>query len=76
MNEVAGLAETVTKCSCERPSIVTMDYDKATPSKKGPYVLARRINRVCTRCWAHWFGAPGKVKRFTKAEWDEWVEAA
>lgn len=64
------------KCSCHRPSVVVMDYDKATPSKRGPYTFSRRINRVCTTCWTHWFGPVGKVKRYTREAWDKWLEAA
>jgi hypothetical protein len=60
---------------CDRPRVVTMDYDMEIASKNGSFVSARRLNRVCTRCWVHWFGVPGKVKRYTKAEWDKWMNS-
>jgi hypothetical protein len=55
---------------CKRPQVCNLDYQKATPTKAGPYRLSSRVNRVCTSCWTHWFGAPTKVRTFSKEEWD------
>ena len=62
----------MTDC-CKRPAIVTMDYTKATPTEAGPFALAPMVNRVCTSCWAHWFGPEGAVSRYMRAEWDAQV---
>jgi len=35
-----------------------------------------KVNRVCTRCGAHWFGKEGEVKQYTSKEWDALLEAA
>lgn len=60
-------------CKCARPAIQTMDYNKVSPADwDNP---EPRINRVCSKCWSHWFGAPGAVKFFTKSEWDKQVAA-
>lgn len=57
---------------CKRPSIANMDYVKHSPeSDPEP-----RVNRVCMRCWTHWFGPTDAVEKFTKREWDAQLEAA
>jgi len=51
-----------------------MDYDKFSPSPKGHWTKkVRMVNRVCTHCWRHWFGPVGRVRQFTKAQWDKWI---
>jgi hypothetical protein len=32
-----------------------------------------KINRVCLKCWAHWFGVDGDVKKFTSKEWESYI---
>lgn len=62
----------LTPCKCPKPAIQTMDYPKMILDEPGR--TERRINRVCSRCWSHWFGPPNAVKLFTKREWDAWIE--
>jgi hypothetical protein len=52
---------------CVRPSVVTMDY-----TADG----VRKTNRCCTKCYTHWFGAPGEVREYTRKEWDGLMETA
>ena len=56
------------KC-CNRPSIHTMDYLWPLFPSDGEQKVTK-INRVCTNCFAHWFGVEGEVKQYTRAEWD------
>lgn len=56
---------------CPRQEIANMDYLKASPINW--YNSEIRINRVCLKCWTHWFGSEGEVKMFTKQEWDQWI---
>jgi hypothetical protein len=66
----------MTAC-CAKPAICTMDYDKFSPSSKGHWTTPKRmVNRVCTHCWTHWFGPESKVRQFTRAQWDKWINAA
>lgn len=59
---------------CEKPLICTMDYPKPLKTKTGAWAeTMTMVNRVCTKCWTHWFGAPGKVKRYARAEWDAYI---
>lgn len=58
---------------CAKPAIQTMDYVRHAPGDwDNP---EPRVNRVCIRCWAHWFGPPEAVRQFTRAEWDAYVSA-
>ena len=57
---------------CDRPQVETMDYWKASPADWDH--PEKRINRVCSRCWTHWFGPVDAVRRYTREEWDEWIE--
>ena len=64
----------LTPCGCRRPAVQTMDYKKYSPddwSNPEP-----RINRVCLKCWAHWFGPPDAVKFYTSKEWDAWISSS
>lgn len=46
-----------------------MDYDKVSPANWGrPF---RRINRVCLKCWTHWFGPVSSVVMYTRQQWDD-----
>lgn len=54
---------------CRRQAITTMDYQKGWFSD-GAEV---RVHRMCLTCYRHWFGPPGEVKEFTRAEWDAWL---
>lgn len=53
---------------CDRPAIATMDHVKGYTGQE-----QRMVNRCCTRCWAHWYGPEGSVRRYSRAEWDVWV---
>jgi len=67
----------LTPCACRSPAICTMDYDKYSPSPKGHWTAPQAmVNRVCTKCWAHWFGPVGAVKVYTVKEWDSYMKAA
>jgi len=68
MNAIQGFAP-----CCDRPQIQTMDYDKFSPDEWNH--PDKRINRICSRCLAHWFGPVGAVKFYTRAEWDCWIGA-
>lgn len=66
MNEKGETAGSAFVC-CRRPAIVIMDYSSDWHNPE------RRINRVCTHCWTHWFGAPTAVRQYTKKEWDDYI---
>ncbi len=59
---------------CARPSIQPMDYK--FPIFANPDEQVTKINRICLRCFAHWFGVDGDVKQYTRKEWDELMEHA
>lgn len=63
----------LTPCKCARPAIATMDYMKHSPDNWNQ--PEPRINRVCSRCWTHWFGPPEAVQMFISKEWDAYVAA-
>jgi hypothetical protein len=66
----------MTTC-CAKPAICTMDYDKLSPSPKGHWTKSgRRVNRVCTNCWTHWFGPENAVMQYTRQQWDNYVGSA
>lgn len=58
----------LTPCKCAKPAIAIMDYDKRSPDDWS--MPQPRINRACTKCWAHWFGPPDAVRFYTSKEWD------
>ena len=66
------------KTCCAKPTVCVMDYDKFSPSPDGCFWMegGRRINRVCTHCWTHWFGSPKRVRKFTQAQWAKWINAS
>lgn len=64
---------TLQPCKCSKPAIQTMDYDKVSPANWN--IPEPRINRVCLKCWAHWFGPPSAVQFFSKAEWETAINA-
>ena len=35
-----------------------------------------KINRICLKCYKHWFGVEGDVREFTRKEWDDYVSGA
>lgn len=59
---------------CKRPSVATMDYFSHTPddwNRPQP-----KVNRVCLRCYTHWFGTPDAVTQYTRKEWDSYIGVA
>lgn len=42
---------------CPKPNINSM-------------MKAPDVNAVCCNCGVHWYGVAGKVRRFTRQEWD------
>lgn len=40
-------------------------------------LLTRRndelVNRLCLRCKTHWYGRKGKVKEYTRKEWEQYI---
>lgn len=61
----------MTPCECANPAICTMDYDKYSPAPEGHWSAPQRMaNRVCTKCWAHWFGQVGSVVQYTRTQWN------
>lgn len=66
-----GADSVLTPCGCPKPTIARMDYMKHSPDDwNNP---EPRVNRACTRCWAHWFGPPSAVQCYTRKQWDEFV---
>ncbi len=57
---------------CQNPAIAIFDYKWPLWSNIGSQEL--RINRVCTRCYAHWTGPVNSIKKYTKAEWSEQMD--
>lgn len=53
---------------CPRPSVATMDHTKGQRGEE-----TRMVNRCCTRCFTHWYGPEGAVRRYSRQEWDAWV---
>lgn len=53
---------------CPRPAVATMDHIKGYTGEE-----RRMVNRCCTRCYTHWYGPEGAVRRYSRAEWDAWV---
>lgn len=60
---------------CVNPAISILDYMWPLFTDKGD-IRELRINRVCTRCYAHWAGPVDSVKQFTKAEWSKYIDDA
>lgn len=58
-------------CLCANPSVATMDHIKGFRED-----AENIINRCCTKCSTHWYGKLGDVKKYTKNEWDKWIESA
>lgn len=59
---------------CKKPAIENMDYFNHSPGDW--HNPDPRVNRVCTKCFAHWFGTPDSVRQFTRKEWDAELETA
>lgn len=60
------------KC-CDRQSLAIMDHKWPlfVNNDEGRIV---KVNRMCMRCYTHWAGNEGDVKKFTKAEWNALIE--
>lgn len=54
---------------CSRPAIAVMDYERLMPGG----LVSSRVHRVCTRCFAHWFGSPGRIRKYRRKEWDSLI---
>lgn len=59
------------KC-CAFQAVASLDHtvfhtDKTTED---------RVNRICLKCGAHWYGPPSNVRMYTRAEWDELMASA
>jgi hypothetical protein len=50
---------------CKRQQIERMDH---VTSAEG------RVHRVCTRCWTHWYGQLGAVTKYSRKQWDAFLE--
>lgn len=62
----------ITPACCAHPSIANMDHVTGHIRPYRPIV-----NRVCTRCWTHWYGDDGvAVVEFTRKAWDRWMNGA
>jgi hypothetical protein len=48
---------------CPNPNIKTMT-DRAI------------INRMCLTCGVHWYGQPDDLMRYSRKEWDAWMNTA
>ena len=33
-------------------------------------------NRICLTCYTHWYGSPNNLKKYTKKEWDNYINAS
>ena len=66
------IAEFKTPACCKHQSIANMDHRK--DFSEDPIMI---INRVCTRCWCHWYGYDG-VAVFTIPPkiWSKWMSIA
>jgi hypothetical protein len=51
---------------------LTSDECCAKPSLNRMLKLPE-VNTVCLSCGAHWYGTEGVVKRYTRQEWDAYV---
>jgi len=57
---------------CERPAVSSLDHTVFHVDR----TTEERVNRVCLKCGAHWYGPPEAVKQYTRAEWDSLMESA
>jgi hypothetical protein len=55
--------------SCTHANIFIMDHKKGFTSDDDGSV--QMVNRLCSKCYQHWYGPEGDVKESTRAEWDE-----
>ena len=55
---------------CKRPDIKVMDTWTGTKPGQGD----RLVNRICLNCKEHWHGSNDDVTRYTRREWDAWLE--
>lgn len=61
----------VTPKCCANPSVATMDHRKWSDRES-----KLMVNRVCLRCYTHWYGEDGaNVVEFTRAAWDRWMNS-
>jgi hypothetical protein len=60
------------KQCCDRPAIQRFDYkirDHLSDSE------VRMVNRVCIRCYRHWYGPIDEVKEYTNREWESYINS-
>lgn len=52
-------------------AITNLDFSKG-------FTVEERIritNRLCLKCYQHWYGPEGAVNEYTRAEWDAWINS-
>lgn len=54
---------------CSRPAQANL-YEVKYEIVDGRYAGIPCWNRICTNCYAHWYGHPDRLTKFTKQEWD------
>ena len=59
----------VTPVCCAHPSVAIMDHITGWHEHQ-----RSMVNRVCVRCWTHWYGHDGvNVVEFPRNVWDRWM---
>lgn len=57
---------------CDNPSQTNL-HEFRYELVDGRYLKIPFLNRVCTRCYTHWYGNPDSLKKYSKKEWDEMI---
>jgi hypothetical protein len=52
---------------CDRPEVAVMDHNIF---RGDAFTGSPRVNRVCVRCFRHWYGRPNRVREYDRAAWD------
>ena len=58
---------------CANPAQTNLHEVKHVISKEGRYVAEPCWNRICTRCYTHWYGHPESLKKYIRQQWDEMI---
>ena len=58
---------------CNKPDVATL-HDFIHEIENGKYITVPCINKVCIKCFTHWYGKSDSIKRYSKKEWDYYIE--
>jgi len=59
---------------CNKPAQTNLaEFKYVINGETGRYESEECWNRICTNCYAHWYGNPDSLKKYTRKEWDDYV---